>query len=145
MKLSESIPRVIAGHRSLISAFTAIFAMLIVLALASCSAAGQPGPVDAIETYQDALVAGDIDQLVNTSCADWEAQARLEMDSFTAVSTELVDRSCQEAGKDGDTTLVSCTGVIKANYGAEVLEIDLADRIYQTVYEGGEWRMCGYR
>jgi len=119
--------------------------MLIVLALASCSAAGQPGPVDAIETYQDALVAGDIDQLVNTSCADWEAQARLEMDSFTAVSTELVDRSCQEAGKDGDTTLVSCTGVIKANYGAEVLEIDLADRIYQTVYEGGEWRMCGYR
>jgi hypothetical protein len=122
-----------------------ILSVLIVWVMASCSSASQPGPVDAIEAYQDALVAGDVDQLVNASCADWEAQARLELDSFTAVTTELEDRTCGQTGQDGDFTLVACTGVIKANYGAEVLEINLADRTYQAIYEGGEWRMCGYR
>ncbi len=113
--------------------------------LAACGTSSQSGPVSAVETYQGALITGDFDMLVNTSCADWEAQALLELDSFTAVTIQLENRACQEAGKDGDTTLVSCTGLIKANYGAEVLEIDLADRLYQVVYEGGEWRMCGYR
>lgn len=122
-----------------------IITALIAVMMASCSSASQPGPVEAIEAYQDALVAGDVDQLVNASCADWEAQARLELDSFTAVTTEIVDRTCEQTGQDGDLTLVACTGKIKANYGAEVLEINLADRTYQAVYEGGEWRMCGYR
>ncbi len=134
-----------AGARGVAPIFASALLLLITLALTSCNPTSQPGPVDAIETYQDALVAGNVDQLVNASCADWEAQARLELNSFTAVTTQLEDRACQEAGQDGDTTLVSCTGMIKANYGAEVLEINLADRTYQTVYEGGEWRMCGYR
>jgi hypothetical protein len=127
---------------------TYLFIGLILLAgtaLAACSSSSQPGPVSTVETYQNALIAGDADQLVNASCAEWEAQALLELDSFTAVTTQLEDRICQEAGKEGDITLVACTGIIKANYGAEVLEIDLSDRSYQVIYEGGEWRMCGYR
>lgn len=131
--------------RGLVATLGSFGIILVILTLAGCSTSNQPGPVEAIEKYQDALVAGNADQLVNASCADWEAQARLELDSFTAVTTQLEDRTCQEAGNDGDITLVSCSGVIKANYGAEVLEINLADRTYQTVYEGGEWRMCGYR
>ena len=145
MNLSTNLFGAKINHTRFVSASLAIFIPLIALVLAGCSPASQPGPVDAIEAYQDALVAGDVEQLVNASCADWEAQARLELDSFTAVTTELVDRSCEEAGQDGDTTLVACTGIIKANYGAEVLEINLADRMVQAVYEGGEWRMCGYR
>jgi len=40
---------------------------------------------------------------------------------------------------------VSCTGTITANYGNEVLEIDLSERTYQVVFEAGERRMCGCR
>jgi hypothetical protein len=57
----------------------------------------------------------------------------------------LKDLDCQETGKDGDITLVRCSGKIEANYGNEILEIDLTRRAFQTVYEAGEWRMCGYR
>jgi hypothetical protein len=128
------------------SAYLTVGLMLLAgAALAACNSSSQPGPVSAVESYQNALIAGDVDQLVNASCAEWEAQARLELDSFTAVTIQLENRICQEAGKDGDTALVACTGTIKANYGAEVLEIDLADRTYQVIYEGEEWRMCGYR
>lgn len=143
MNLSRSMTG-IRTNKFRLTTISAIF-LIALIAMASCSSASQPGPVDAIEAYQDALVAGDVDQLVNVSCADWEAQAHLELDSFTAVTTELEGRTCEQAGQDGDTTLVTCTGSIKANYGAEVLEINLADRTYQAIYEGGEWRMCGYR
>ena len=44
----------------------------------------------------------------------------------------------------GEFTLVGCTGTIVANYGNEVLEINLADQTYKAAFEGGEWRMCGY-
>lgn len=98
-----------------------------------------------IQAYQKALVAKDLDQLINYSCADWEAQARLELESFGAVQAELRDLQCADAGQDGDATVVSCTGVISAAYGNEVLEINLADRQYMAVYESNEWRMCGYR
>jgi len=46
---------------------------------------------------------------------------------------------------EGNSAIVACTGKIVANYGNEVLEIDLAAQKYQAVFEGGEWRMCGYR
>lgn len=128
------------------SAYLPVVIMLLAgAALAACNSSSQPGPVSAVESYQNALIAGDVDQLVDASCADWEAQARLELDSFTAVTTQLENRICQEAGMDGEIALVTCTGILKANYGAEVLEIDLADRAYQVIYEGEEWRMCGYR
>jgi hypothetical protein len=99
----------------------------------------------AIESYNQALVAGKADQLTTLSCSDWEADAQNELASFSAVQVDLRDMSCSESSVDGDTALVSCTGKIIANYGNEVLEINLADRLYQAVQEGGEWRMCGYR
>jgi hypothetical protein len=99
----------------------------------------------AIAAYHEALVAKEIDELINYSCADWEAQARLELESFGAVQAELDDLQCEDAGQDGEATLVSCAGIITTAYGNEILEIDLADRQYLAVYEGNEWRMCGYR
>jgi len=118
---------------------------IMIFGVTSCSSNSNATAAGGIESYHEALVAKDLDQLINYSCADWEAQARLELESFGAVQAELRDLQCADAGQDGDTTVVSCTGVIAATYGNEVLEIDLADRQYVAAYEGNEWRMCGYR
>lgn len=123
---------------------SALLAMLLMATLSSCGA-DHDGAVKAVQAYLQALVNKDSDRIATLACADWEADARTELESFTAVSVTLQNPSCQETGTDGDITLVSCTGKITANYGNEVLEIDLADRTYQVVYEAGDWRMCGYR
>jgi hypothetical protein len=123
-----------------------IFLLTIaILAGVSACSKDSSGPVSAIEAYNQALVNGEADQLTTLSCADWEADAQNELASFAAVKVSLEELSCSQGDKDGDTVLVSCTGKIVANYGNEVLEINLADRLYQAVLEGGEWRMCGYR
>ncbi|MCU0488700.1 MAG: nuclear transport factor 2 family protein [Anaerolineales bacterium] len=103
------------------------------------------GASAAIESYLQALVAKDANQLVAASCAAWEASARQELRTFDAVDVSLKELSCQSAEQNGDTARVSCSGQITANYGNEVLEINLADRSYTAVNEAGEWRMCGYQ
>jgi hypothetical protein len=113
------------------------------LALPGCSK--KTGAATAIETYIKALVARDANALKNASCAQWEGYAQVELDSFTAVSITLDGLSCQEAGKDGTGTLVSCTGKIKASYNGENQELDLNNRTYRAVQEGSDWRMCGYK
>lgn len=114
------------------------------LALAACGG-GQGGAPDAVEAYLEALVAKDADAVVNLSCLDWEEDAITEVDSFEAVSAELNGVTCQEAGSDGEFTLVSCTGSIAVTYDNEVQEIELAGRTYRAVQDGGQWRMCGYQ
>ena len=83
--------------------------------------------------------------MINRACAAWEAQAQQEFDSFAAVTANLDQVKCQMTGQEGDNRLVTCQGKIIANYGNEVLEINLGDRTYLVVDEGGAWRMCGYR
>jgi hypothetical protein len=118
---------------------------LLLLILAACSTKSAGSPAGAIEAYNQALVAKNADQLNTLSCKAWEADAKTELDSFSAVNVTLKDQKCQESGKDGDITLVSCTGTISADYNGEIMEINLEDHTYQAVQEGGEWRMCGYR
>jgi len=121
------------------------FTVFIISALVTgCSAEGDAA-AGAVQAYIQALVDQDSERLATLSCAGWEADARTDLESFTAVSVTLQDASCQETGTDEETHLVTCTGKIMANYGNEVQEIDLSERTYQAVYEGGEWRMCGYR
>jgi len=120
------------------------FIFFFSLTLSACSG-NRSGPVDAIQSYLQALVNKDTEHISTLACSAWEADARTELESMTAVTVSLQDLNCQESGKDGDVTLVSCSGKIVANYGNEVLEIDLSERKYQAVYEAGEWRMCGYR
>lgn len=119
--------------------------MFVVAALlGACSNAQGSGPAGAVEGYLQALAKRDLNQMISASCADWEAQARLEFDSFAAVKLELKDLSCQVTGQDQPYTLVVCSGTIIANYGAEDLQIDVADQTFQVIQEGGEWRVCGY-
>ena len=120
--------------------------LLLLLSLASCSGgnAAQEAPAVA-EAYLKALADKDENGMISFSCADWEAQARLEYNSFAAVEVALENPSCQVSGQDGQFTLVACSGKIVASYSAEDLVIDLSERTYLVIQEGGEWRMCGYR
>jgi len=123
-----------------------LLTFLLLPVLSACGGSGQTNDAAAaIEAYNQALVAKDANRLANLSCAAWEADAKNELDSFGAVSARLEEPSCQVSGKDGEYTLVSCTGKIIADYNGENLEINLGDRTYKAINEGGDWRMCGYR
>jgi hypothetical protein len=98
-----------------------------------------------VEDYLGAVVAKDFDQAAALSCAAWEEQAQMEVDSFGAVQTRLEGVDCQQTGTAGDAALVTCAGNIVATYNDEDQNITLAGRTYKAVQEGGEWRMCGYQ
>ncbi len=117
---------------------------LAVFFLAGCSSQKSVGPVSGIENYLKALVEKDSVRLVNAACASWEENARLELRTFDAVEITLENLACTEKDQAGDFSLISCDGKIVANYGNEILEINLSERTYQAIEEGGEWRMCGY-
>jgi hypothetical protein len=121
-----------------------LFSLALILSLASCSSTSGKS-AQAVETYLQAIVSQDANKMIAASCANWEPQARLEFDSFSAVKLTLNDLKCSETGQAKPYTLVTCTGSITANYGAEDQQIDIAGRTYQVIEEGGEWRMCGYR
>ncbi len=119
--------------------------LLCAIALSACDSSGKTGSASAsIENYLNALIAKDTNRLVAASCADWEEQARQEIESFAAVTAQLDQLQCKDTGQEGEFTLVSCSGKIVASYNGEDQEIDLAQRVFRARQEGGEWRMCGY-
>jgi len=97
------------------------------------------------EAYLKALVNKDSTSLSTFSCKDWEAQAAMELDSFQAVTTELEDLACSRTGNEGDMDIVTCTGKINATYNNENMQIDLSKRPFLMKWQGGEWRVCGYK
>jgi hypothetical protein len=119
--------------------------ILFSLAIAACTSGTAGNPAGVVENYLQALTARDVNQMIGLSCAEWEPQARLEYDSFAAVTLNLNEVACKQTGEADAAALVSCTGSIVANYGAEDLQIDVADRTYRVIQQGGEWRMCGYQ
>jgi hypothetical protein len=120
--------------------------ILIAIISTGCSGAGDSDPAArAVERYLQGLAGRDLNQMISSACSAWEAQARQEYDSFSAVSLELNELSCKSSGQEQAYTLVDCTGSIIANYGDEDLEIDVADQTFQVLQEGGDWRVCGYR
>jgi len=129
------------------------FIVIIPLILASCAGGNQEqAAAAAVQSYWQAMVERDLNKVVTSSCAAWEAQARTEFNSFSAVTLKLDNVKCQAAGQASpaagqadEAVQVTCSGSIIANYGAEDLTIDVADRTYRVVNEGGEWRMCGYQ
>ena len=130
------------GHKLL--GFVAAL-LLALLALSGCSGSGSDSgdAAAAVEAYFQALVEKTPNRLSSLSCSAWEAEAQKELNSFGAVTAELKDLSCEASGEEGEVALVTCSGTIAANYGNEVLEIDLAARPMQQVYEGNECRRRG--
>jgi hypothetical protein len=123
------------------------FVLLILLALmiVACQKSQGSSASSVVGDYFKALVAKDANQAVNLSCTAWEEQAQLDADTFAINPATAENVQCKTAGEDGDATLVSCTGKLVLDYNGEKQEIDLADRTYRVVQEGGEWRMCGYK
>lgn len=119
--------------------------LLAAVVLAACGGAAQSGAATAVESYLAALVTKDADKLSTLSCAAWETQAILEMDSFEAVAPQLEGVACQESGKDGDFTLVDCQGKIITTYDGEQTELELDRWTYELVQQDGNWLVCGYR
>jgi hypothetical protein len=78
------------------------------------------------------------------SCAEWEENALLELDSFMAVDAALQDMTCSQTGTDGEKALVTCQGKIITTYNQEKSEIDLSSRTYEMTQSAGEWLVCGY-
>jgi hypothetical protein len=118
--------------------------LLIMLLSAACSSDHELSAAIAVEQYYQALVEKNENKMIDLSCAAWEPDAKLMYDSFAAVDLSLDNLSCQQT-EEGANRLVSCSGVLIASYGAENLEIDIAERTYIVVNEGGEWRVCGFQ
>jgi hypothetical protein len=125
----------------------ATFVLLMIMAAllySACGKAADPA-AKAVEGYFTALVNKDASALSALSCADWEPDALLELDSLQAVTTRLENLVCTAAGTDGTTTQVNCQGKILATYNNEDQELDLSVRTYQVVQQGGEYLFCGYK
>lgn len=114
------------------------------LLFSACGQAADPA-AKAVEGYFTALVNKDANALSAISCAEWEPNALLELDSLQAVTTRLENLACTAAGSDGTTTQVDCQGKILATYNNEDQELDLSVRPYQVVQQGGEYLFCGYK
>ncbi|MGD0706935.1 MAG: hypothetical protein ABSA51_00630 [Anaerolineaceae bacterium] len=117
--------------------------ILVSIMAAGCSGGGADA-ASVTKAYMQALVDKNENTISDLSCADWEAQAKLEVESLQSVKAELKDVSCKVSGTDVDKTLVSCQGSIQFTYTNESQQLDLSQRTYEMVKEGGEWRVCGY-
>ena len=125
---------------------TIIAAMLgLSVFLSACGAASSTGAVEAVEGYVNALANKDEAALASLSCADWESDAIIELDSFQLVTITLEGFACQQTGTDDEFTLVDCQGKMLLSYNNEAQELDLSTRTYQVVDQGGDWLVCGVR
>jgi len=119
-----------------------LISILSILLIAACTQAGTPEAT--VEGYLDALAAKDSARIQTLSCASWQADAAIEVDSLQAVGTELDSVSCTTTVEDAEGALVNCTGLLKMSYNGEPRELDLSRQTYRVVSEGGEWLVCGY-
>lgn len=123
--------------------FIFITILLTAVLLAACGKSSAGDPAKAVEGYWQALIAKDSARLSGLSCAAYEATALTTLESFQSVEVVVNDLVCTAADAAGDSAVVTCAGTIVASYGAENLVIDLSQRTYNAVKEGGDWRMCG--
>lgn len=119
------------------------FSIFVILALSACGDGGSAAQV--VEDYYQAVLAKDVDSAMALSCADWESNAQMEVDSFQPVDATLDGFACEQTGSDGDMAIVTCTGQIVMSYDGEDQFLDLSGQSYQAQNVGGDWLFCGYR
>ncbi len=116
---------------------------ILVLLLAAGCAGGATPAAHTVEAYLEAFAAKDEAGLHTYICSDYEFEAFLEFDSFALSETTLEDVACRESGAFEGGVEVTCTGSIRAGYGGEGTQFDLAERVYQVIEENGNWLVCG--
>jgi hypothetical protein len=120
--------------------------LLIAVLMAACSSgSGTQDAAATVEKYLQAQVNKDLNLMTNLSCAGWEEGARLEYESLAALEVTLEGPGCQTSSQDGQVALVTCSGEMVFNYGTEVLNVPLADKVYRVEFDSGEWLVCGYQ
>ena len=122
-----------------------ILMLALNILLSACGVNASGGATTAVEGYITALARKDQAALISNSCADWEDDALIELDSFALVEVTVDGMSCAESGADGDKTLVGCTGILNMSYNGEPQSLDLADRTYEVIEQNGNWLVCGVR
>jgi hypothetical protein len=115
----------------------------LVLGLSACQKSNDAAQT--IQSYLQARVQSDETQMINLSCADWEASARVEAASFKSMNAKLDNVTCQVASGDANNAIVACQGKIVTAYNGETRDWPLADRQFKLVLQQGEWQMCGYK
>lgn len=121
---------------------TLIILFTVALIISACGQASDPA-ARAVESYFNALVNKDASALSAISCAEWEPDALMELDSLQAVKTQLDNLSCSTSSSDGSTSEVNCQGKILVTYNDENQELDLSVRTYLVVQQGSEYLFCG--
>jgi hypothetical protein len=120
-----------------------LLAVLMGLGLAACQKSDSAAKT--VEAYLKARTQSDETQMINLSCADWEAGARTEAASFKSMNAKLDGVTCQTASGDDNAAVVTCQGKIVTAYNGDTRETPLAGREFKLVRQEGEWRMCGYK
>ena len=120
-----------------------LIAALIGLGLAACQKTDSAAKT--VEAYLQARAQSDETQMINLSCADWEADARTEAASFKSMNAKLDGVTCQTASSDSSTAIVTCQGKIVTSYNGDTRDWPQSGRQFKLVLQDGEWRMCGYK
>lgn len=118
-----------------------LMACVLLLGLILSACASDQTADQAILNYLQAMLDGDESRVVSLACAEWEAQANVQVSSFGSLDASLEDASCEVNGTDGDYTRVVCSGHIAVVYGEEEEKLPLGN--YRAIQEDGEWKMCG--
>ena len=121
---------------------TFLIIVVFVLVLSACSSGDLAAQT--VQDYYQAIVDGDADRALALSCATWEFDAQMEVDSFQAVDASLDGFSCEQTGTDGDMVVVTCQGQIVMSYDGEDQYLDLSGQTFQVQNAGGDWLFCGY-
>ena len=110
---------------------------LLALVLVACAGAGDPA--ETVESYMQAKVDGDADEIRALLCSEMEADLERESRTFDSVTGVTIENmSCQ---RQNDSEVVSCQGEIVALYGNEETVFPLVS--YRVTEEDGEWKWCG--
>lgn len=118
---------------------------IFALTISACGAS-DAGASQTVESYITALSSKDEAALISNSCADYEDDAILVLDSLELVEVSLADGvACQEVGSEDNITLVNCTATLQMSYGGEPQELDFSKITYEVVNENGNWLVCGTR
>jgi hypothetical protein len=118
---------------------------IIAILLTGCGSKAADPASKAVENYLDALVNKDSTKLSALSCASWEPNALLELDSLQAVKARLDGLTCRTTGTSDTTSQVNCQGNILATYNGEDQVLDLSVRTYLVEKQGQEYLVCGYK
>jgi len=122
-----------------------LVSLLLTLVLSACGGKAADPAARAVENYLNALVNKDSTKLSALSCAEWESNALMELDSLQAVTASLDGVTCTTSSASGTTSDVKCQGKILYTYNNENQTLDLSALTYQVTQQGGEYLVCGQK